>query len=131
MSHNNFSQQFPSPPDNESVYHTPPEYLFPIFPNENEPQNTPPADLFPVFPNENQPQNTPPEVLFPPANTPPVDLQNNPFNFSEEYLRQLEQDMEVFREFEQAEAQEAAARRERERREAEYRWEMGLNPQDS
>jgi hypothetical protein len=38
--------------------------------------------------------------------------------------------MEVFREFEQAEAQEAAARREREGREAEYRWEMELNPKD-
>lgn len=33
--------------------------------------------------NSNQPQNSPPEVLFPPpANTPPVDLQNNLFNFS-------------------------------------------------
>lgn len=39
--------------------------------------------------------------------------------------------MEVFREFEQAESQEAAARRERERREVEYCWKMGLNPQDS
>jgi hypothetical protein len=63
MSHKDFSQQFPSPSDNESVYYTPPEYLFLI--NENDPQKTSPADLFPVFSNENQPQNTPPEVLFP------------------------------------------------------------------
>ena len=136
MSHN-------TSPDNESVYNIATEYLFPIFPNENEPQNTPPTDLFPIFPYENQPLNTPPEVLFPPENNQPANnqpvnnqpannpldnLQNNPFGFSEEYLRQLKQDMEVFIEFEQEQAHQEATRRERERREAEYRWEMGLGP---
>ena len=115
------------------------------FPNENEPQYTPPVDLFPVFPNENQPQNTPPEVLFPPpannqpannqpvnnqqANNPLVDLQNKSFGFSEEYVQQLEQDEQNFREIQQEEAREEAARRERERKAVEYRWEMGLGPQ--
>ena len=109
MSHKDFSQQFPSPPksDNESVYHTPPEYLFPVFPNENEPQNTPPDDMFPVFPNEIQPQNAPP------VNNPPVENQPHPSGLTDEQLRRMEQDEEIFREFQEIEAEEQAAFRAR------------------
>ena len=108
MSHKDFSQQFPSPPDNESVYHTPPEYLFSVFPNKNEPQNTRPTNLFPVFSNENQPQSKPVEVLFPIlptenelTNNPTVEYQPNPYGFTDEEL--LEKDLEVLREYQHAE----------------------------
>ena len=89
MSRKNFSQQFPNP---EQV----PED---IIPPEDEVYHTPPEDIFPVFLSENEP-----------VNTPPVDLQNNQFNFSEEYLWELEQDEAILRDIRENEAREEAAR---------------------
>ena len=66
--------------------------------------------LFPILPTENES-----------ANTPPVEYQPNPYGFIDEQLWLLEQDEEVFIEYqqaEQAEAQEAAACRERAQKEA-------------
>lgn len=117
MSKKDFSQQFPSPPQNEQVYYTSPEHTFPVFPNENEtlnedkPANIIPEDLLPMLPLEND---------------PPLEYEPNPLGLSDEQLRQLEQDEEVLREFEEAEARAAAARREQEQEDLLHQWEMGL-----
>ena len=92
--------------------------------------NTPPEDIFPVFTPENEPVPNPPVVQQPdqPTNNPPAR-----FGLTDEEL--LEQDLQVLREYEEAEEREAAAcraredaRTERANREAQYRWAIGLGP---
>lgn len=124
MSKKDFSQQFPSPPQNEQVYYTSPEHPFPVFPNENEtlnedePTNIIPEDLLPMLPLENES-----------ANNPPLEYEPNPLGLSDEQLRLLEQDEEVLREFEQAKARDEAACSEQEQEELLNQWEMGLFPE--
>ena len=68
MSRKDFSQQFPSPQQED------------IFPPEDEVYHTPPEDIFPVFQLKNEPINTPPVV----------EHQPNPFGLTEDELRLLD-----------------------------------------